>query len=64
MKCRICGSEAIYRSRRQGLKEGLLLRLILMAPYRCRDCGSRYAAVSTHQRKIRKNRRQSWASFI
>lgn len=42
MKCRHCGSESIYRSHRQGLKEGLWLRIILHAPYRCRECGDRF----------------------
>jgi hypothetical protein len=64
MKCRNCGSEKIHRSQRQGLKEGLLLRLILMAPFRCRDCGSRYVAFDPHHRKIGKDHSQSWADFI
>jgi hypothetical protein len=64
MKCRICGSEKIYRSQRHGLKEGLLLRIIWMAPFRCRDCGSRYVAFNKRQGKIRKDHNQSWADFL
>jgi hypothetical protein len=64
MKCRVCGSEKIHRSQRKGLKEGVLLRLILMAPFRCHDCGSRYAIFDTHHLKMNKDHRQSWAEYI
>jgi hypothetical protein len=63
MKCRNCGSARIYRSQRKGLKEGLFLRLFLMAPYRCRDCGMRYIDYSAHFKKA-KGRDESLAEYI
>lgn len=44
MKCRYCGSSRIYRSHRRGLKERVWLRMVMMVPYRCHDCGARYTA--------------------
>jgi hypothetical protein len=46
MICPKCGSAKIRRSVRKGLKEGLILRLALMAPYRCLDCGNKYFGFS------------------
>ncbi len=63
MKCRYCGSSRIHRSQRQGLKEGLFLRLVLMAPYRCHDCGTRYNAFA-RSHSLRRSREQSLAEFI
>lgn len=42
MKCPYCFSENVRRSRRRGPKEGFALRVTHQAPYRCRDCGSRF----------------------
>jgi DNA-directed RNA polymerase subunit RPC12/RpoP len=63
MRCRYCGSNRIYRSHRQGLKEGLWLRLVMKAPYRCHDCGARYVS---HNRKGSKTSRghESLAEFV
>ena len=64
MKCRYCDSDRIYRSHRQGLKEGLWLRLAMKAPYRCHDCGARYIAPSSYHRKSRVSHEQSLAEFL
>jgi hypothetical protein len=64
MKCRFCGSEKIHRSQRKGLKEGLWYRFVLMAPYRCHDCGARYLAVNKYHRKRTKSRTQSFAEYL
>ncbi|MBN1571363.1 MAG: hypothetical protein JXA73_26240 [Acidobacteria bacterium] len=65
MKCRYCGSKRVYRSHRQGLKEGLWLRLIHMAPYRCHDCGARYYShVRYYSSSSRHSREQSLAEFV
>jgi hypothetical protein len=47
MKCRLCASERVHRSQRKGLKEGLWLRLVFRAPYRCRECGTRFYAYTS-----------------
>lgn len=41
MKCRACGAVA-RMSRRRGLKEGTIDRLLLRAVYRCLECGLRF----------------------
>jgi hypothetical protein len=64
MKCRQCGSTRIYRSQRQGLREGLLLRFVFMAPYRCRDCGTRYIAFKRQHKIAKEKRNQSLAEYI
>jgi hypothetical protein len=42
MQCPNCGSIRVRRSLRNGLYEGLFLRLLFRAPFRCFDCGTRY----------------------
>jgi hypothetical protein len=37
-RCRDCGSESGFRSRRRTLTERLILRLLLMQPVRCGEC--------------------------
>jgi hypothetical protein len=63
MRCFHCGSAKVNRSQRQGVKEGLLLRLVFKAPYRCRDCGKRFYAFHRHH-SIKKGKNQSLAEFI
>ena len=64
MKCQYCGSNRIYRSHRQGLKEGIWLRLVMKAPYRCQECGARYITYDRHHRILRRSHYQSMAEFI
>ena len=64
MPCRYCGSARVYRSQRQGLTEGLFLRLVMIAPYRCRDCGARYRALARSNPLKLRGREQSLAEFI
>lgn len=40
--CPYCGSAKVRHSQRKGLFELLVLRLVLMRPYRCKDCGQRF----------------------
>ena len=37
-RCRDCGSESGFRSRRRSLTERLILPLLLMQPVRCGEC--------------------------
>jgi DNA-directed RNA polymerase subunit RPC12/RpoP len=64
MKCGHCGSERVYRSHRQGLKEGLWLRMMAMAPYRCHDCGVRFVARRSRSGTSRGGREQSLAEYL
>ncbi len=40
------------------------MRLALMAPYRCRDCGSRFSIFHGHPRMLVWSREESFAEFI
>ena len=64
MKCRLCGSEKIYRSRRSGIKEGLFLRLAFRAPFRCHDCQARYSVFGISGRRRTSETRQTLADFL
>jgi hypothetical protein len=62
MECPACKSKNVRRSLRRGLKEGLFLRLIFRAPYRCFQCGSRFNGNSYDSRfRARKKHRSLWA---
>lgn len=40
--CPSCGAQRVARSRRHGVVERVLLRLLPIRPYRCGNCGSRF----------------------
>ncbi len=40
--CPNCQGEKVRRSRRKGIGESLLHRLLFMSPYRCLDCHERF----------------------
>jgi transposase-like protein len=63
MKCRFCGSDRVYRSHRQGLKEGLWMRLVQMAPFRCHDCGARFVA-HARSKASQRGQEQSLAEYV
>jgi hypothetical protein len=42
MCCPKCGSNRIRRSERRGIVEGLFLRLVFRAPFRCIACSARF----------------------
>ena len=55
-RCRDCGSEVGFRSRRRNLLERYLLPLLLMRPVRCSDCFRRdYRLIFTDVRERRSN---------
>jgi hypothetical protein len=65
MECPYCKSDNVRRSRRRGLREGLLLRIILWAPFRCRSCQQRFWAFSLgHHRSRGYQAHSSLASFL
>jgi hypothetical protein len=64
MKCPKCGSCRIRRSTRRGIGEGLFLRMILRAPFRCLDCGARFIASSTDPSFRKQWRHSTLASYL
>lgn len=40
--CPACGGHAVRRSRRNGLVERVLLRVVFIRPYRCVTCDKRF----------------------
>ncbi len=40
--CPLCGSETVLRSHRRGLLEFLILPILMLRPYRCRQCSARH----------------------
>ena len=40
--CPNCASPSVYRSKRRGLAELLLHRVLFISPYRCYDCDDRH----------------------
>jgi len=62
MKCRHCGSFNVYRSHRVGLKEGLWLRIVHRAPYRCHDCQARFYAPKS--KTVRGGHERSLAEYL
>jgi hypothetical protein len=46
MKCQSCGSSEIRRSRRRGVREQILLRILSRAPFRCTRCNARFTGYS------------------
>lgn len=64
MKCPDCNSEDVRRSRRRGPKEGTALRLKGEAPYRCRQCGSRFAAKSEETDQSSAPHQVSFADYL
>jgi hypothetical protein len=43
LKCHQCRSRGLRRSRRVGITEGLIYRVLLLAPVKCLECGARYS---------------------
>lgn len=41
-RCPLCGGLQVLRSRRQGVFEVLLLPMVLLRPFRCRQCSTRF----------------------
>lgn len=64
MNCPKCESNDVHRSRRRGLYEGLALRLILRAPFRCVACGLRFTGFILGQHVRRPKKHRSLASYL
>jgi hypothetical protein len=62
--CPKCGSNKIRRSQRRGIVEGLFLRLVFRAPFRCIACGARFVGPYHARQFQRPQGRRSLLSFL
>ena len=52
ISCPNCGSLLIYRSRKKGILEHVLSKIIFVHPFRCEGCDSRFFRWSLHEKPI------------
>jgi len=52
ISCPNCGSLLIYRSRKRGILEHVLSKLIFVHPFRCEGCDDRFFRWSLHEKPI------------
>jgi hypothetical protein len=64
MECPKCKSHNIRRSIRRGPKEGIVLRMLLLAPYRCLSCGTRFWTRSNDTLFQRRKKHRSFAAYF
>lgn len=64
MNCPGCNAANLRRSRRRGIYEGLVLRVLYFAPYRCEACGQRFTVSSFGQRARAHRHRQSATAYL
>lgn len=64
MRCSNCGSLFVRRSVRRGLWEGLLLRVLFRAPYRCFECGTRYIGASNSSVFRQRKKHKTLAGYL
>ena len=64
MRCPRCGSDRVRRSSRRGLTEGLILRAIMRAPFRCFACGKRFIDEDPEHKYRRIGSHRSLATYI
>lgn len=50
-QCPLCGSEDVLRSHRRGYLEWTILFLLLLRPFRCRQCSARHLAFFFRRRR-------------
>jgi predicted RNA-binding Zn-ribbon protein involved in translation (DUF1610 family) len=64
MQCPNCGSIHVRRSSRRGLREGLFLRILFRAPYRCLECGTRFFGTSLDPVFRSRRKHRSLAAYL
>ena len=52
-QCPLCGSRDVLRSHRRGLVEWTIVLLLLMRPFRCRQCSARHLAFFFRRRHLK-----------
>ena len=50
-QCPLCGGEHVLRSKRRGVLEWSFLFLLLLRPFRCRQCGARHLGFFFRRRR-------------
>jgi len=51
-RCPLCGSHDVTRSHRRGPVDWAVLPLLLLRPYRCRQCSARHIGFILRKRKL------------
>ena len=65
MECPKCEAHDIRRSQRHGLYEGLVMRMVFFAPFRCQKCQNRFwAFASGHHSHSRQHTHKTLAGFL
>jgi len=52
ISCPNCESRLMYRSRKKGILEHVLSKLLFVHPFRCEGCDSRFFRWSLHEKPI------------
>lgn len=52
-QCPLCGSEDVLRSHRRGILEWTVLLVLLLRPFRCRQCSARHLSFFFRRRRIK-----------
>jgi hypothetical protein len=50
-ECPLCGSDDVIRSHRRGVLEWTLLLVLLIRPFRCRQCSARHLTFFFRKRR-------------
>ena len=51
--CPLCGCKDVLRSQRRGVLEWTILLLLLLRPFRCRQCSARHAGFFFRPRRVK-----------
>ena len=51
--CPLCGSEDVLRSHRRGVLEWTILLVLLLRPFRCRQCSARHLSFFFRKRRMK-----------
>jgi hypothetical protein len=52
-QCPLCGSEDVLRSHRRSILEWTVLLLVLLRPFRCRECSARHLTFFFRRRRLK-----------
>jgi hypothetical protein len=52
-QCPLCGSDDVLRSHRRGILEWTVLLMLLLRPFRCRQCSARHLAFFFRRRHLK-----------
>lgn len=55
-QCPLCGSEDVLRSHRRGILEWTVLLLLLLRPFRCRQCSARHLTFFFRRHRLKISR--------